>query len=270
MPRSLTLLLALATLSATASAQNANPAGPGNSDYMQSQPAPIERAAPSNNAPRAYGHAPRTNRPTVTRPIPGVVVRVSHNGSMSTISADTDRTELRLDHGVANVSVHQPEKGPEILVNLPGGQTALVKDGIYTFNAETNTVRVLKGEAAAFPGSQDVKPIKVKEDHQLVFGAAPVRSVEVNSLQARADLLPGSHIDNPERGYGDGGSYGDGFYGGGFYGGFDDYPYYGYGSPYGLYGYPYGYGFGLGFGYYGGYGYRGGFHGGGGGFHGHR
>ena len=55
-------------------------------------------------------------------------------------------------------------------------QTALLKDGLYTFNASTNTVRVLKGEARVFPGTTNAE-VKVKEDHQFTFGASPRASL---------------------------------------------------------------------------------------------
>jgi hypothetical protein len=244
-----TLLLASATLSATGVAQTATPAGPDTS-YMQSQPAPIERNAPPNYYGRQRHQRPET---TISRPAPGIIVRSGQNSSVRTVSTDAVHTELSVEHGRANVNVHHPENGVQILVDLPGGQTALMKDGLYTFNADTNTVRVLKGEAKAFP-SQNAKGIKVKEYHQVVLGAAPVRSIEVSFLQARSDLLPGTYA-----GRDDGPYYGDGY----------QYPYYGdYGYPYGFYGYPYGYGYPFGFGV--GFGYYGGFRGGFGGFHGHR
>lgn len=252
MPRYLALLLALATLSATAQTPVARVADPDTSSYLQSQPAPIQR-----NAPGAI---------TSTRPIPGVVVRADQNGAIQTISSGNP-TEIRLDHGRANISVRHPENGSQILVDLPGGQTALLKDGFYTFNADTNTVRVLKGEAKAFPG-QDAKPIKVKEYHQLVLAGPNPRSIEVDPYQARADLLPTNRARAPR--YGEGfngdGPYGDGY---GYYPYDGYYPYYAYGYPYGFYGYPYGYGYPFGFGI--GFGFRGGFGGfRGGGFRGHR
>ena len=250
MPRYLALLLALATLSATAQTPVARVADPDTSSYLQSQPAPIQRSAPGAI--------------TTTRPIPGVVVRADQHGAIQTVSSGNP-TEIRLDHGRANISVRHPENGSQILVDLPGGQTALLKDGFYTFNADTNTVRVLKGEAKAFP-SQDAKPIKVKEYHQLVLAGPNPRSIEVDQYQARADLLPTGRARAPR--------YGEGFYGDGPYGdGYDGYypydGYYAYGYPYGFYGYPYGYGYPFGFGI--GFGFRGGFGGfRGGGFRGHR
>jgi hypothetical protein len=193
------------------------------------------------------------------------------NSSVRAIAVDPNHTEIRVEHGIANISVHGPEHGAEILVDLPGGQTGLLKDGLYTFNADTNTVRVLKGEADAYlTANTNAKPIKVKEDHSVTFSGPAARSVEFAPLQARADLVPnvgGPSSDGPQRyGYYNYGPYGDGFYGG-------YYPYYaGWGYPYGWggWGYPFGYGFGFG-GFYGGGFYGGGFRGGyGGGFRGRR
>jgi hypothetical protein len=193
-----------------------------------------------------------------SHPIPGVAVRSTEPSQ--TVSADAKGAEIRIAHGIANVSVHHPGKNIRILVDLPGGQTALLKDGLYTFNAESNIVRVLKGEADAYPGSA-LDGIRVKEDHQFNFGvtvsaaAKNNRAFESSRQELMADYLPPNNGDgSPRPGYGYG-PYGDGFYG---------YPLaYGY-YPYSFY--PYGFypSFGLGFGYYGDFG--GGF---GGGFRGH-
>ena len=277
-------LISLATLSVTGllcttlPAQNTNPAGPNpNSSnfaspdgvYVQAQPAPIERAQGAG-APNAA--APARPMPAAdsafSQPAPGIWLRVGQNGTVSTVASGSSNTiELRVGRGIANITVHHPAEGSQILIDLPGGQVSLLKDGLYTFNAATNTVRVLRGEADAYPGSNhDAKPIKVKEDHAVVFGAAKVRSAEFGPYEARADLLPGPygggnnyHGDPAYAPYGPYryGPYGDGFYGYPYspYG----YPYYGWGYPYGWgWGYPY---FGFGFGYYGGFGGFGGFRG---------
>jgi hypothetical protein len=214
------------------------------------QPAPIVRANPGqgSNAP-INPQMPRAI--TSSHPIPGVVVRSTEPAQ--TVSADAKGTEVRIVHGIANVSVHHPGKNIRILVDLPGGQTALLKEGLYTFNADSNIVRVLKGEADAYPGAA-VDGIRVKEDHQFTFGvtvsaaAKNNRAFESSREELMADYLPPNNGDGPPRpGYGYGP--GDGFYA------YPPYGYYGY--PYGFYGYPYG--FGLGFGYYGGFGgFRGG------------
>jgi hypothetical protein len=293
MPRITNHLLALATLSISAAVLCAQVPAPAAPD-TQTQPAPIERVTPPS--PNGYHHQyprhPRqlntmatlaagqafstTNNTATARPTPGVLLRVGQHSTITPISVDPHHTELRLDHGLLNLNVHYASDDELILVDLPGGQTHPLKNGLYTFNAQTNTVRVLKGEAEAFPASApNAKPLKVKEDHAVTFTGNKIRSTEFEPFQARADLIPYPVEPGEMRGDG-GGNYPQGYagfapYGDGFYGGYD-YPYYGYGYgyPYGFGGYPFG--FGLGFGYYGGFGgFRGGyggFHGGG--FHGHR
>lgn len=261
MPKQTVLLLALATLSATAvmQAQSPDPAGPASASLSQSQPAPIERGSYSASGYNTYtvafaaGQVIAPTRGTASaQPIPGVLVRVARNSSVSAVNV-TGPVELKVERGLVNVNVHHPANNVQILVDLPGGQTSLIKDGLYTFNASTNTVRVLKGEAVTFPPNQ--KQVKVKEDHSVTLAGPTVKSVEFDPYQARADLIPYAANAN--------------------YANYGDSPYYAYGYPYdeGYYGYGYPYAFGLGLGYYGGWGggWRGGYGGGWrGGFHGRR
>ena len=198
-------------------------------------PAPYGNPAPygAQNAP------PPPPRVTSSQPIAGVYVRVAEGASAKAVTADANGTEIRVDGGIANITVRHPAANVQILVDLPGGQVALVKDGIYTFNAQTNTVGVLDGEADAL-GSHE--PIRVKEGHQFVFAPGGDHPIEANFAQLRNDLLPAGRYAN-----------GDGYpaygYAPGYYA---PYPYYAYGWGYpGWYGYPY---VGLGFGYYGGWG----------------
>jgi hypothetical protein len=207
-----------------------------------------------------------------SQPVAGVWLRSRSTAVVRTISATPQGTEIKVEKGVLNVSVHHPSQHIAILVDLPGGQTSLLKDGLYTFNADTNTVRVLRGEAAAFPSglktvSTDAKGrdkgIKVKEDHQLSFvastvpGADRIKAVEAYPYELGTDLLPASGDGRQYANVsGEDGPYGYGYAGGypyGYYPGF--YPGWGYGYPYG---------YGIGIGYYGGFGggFRGGYRGG--------
>lgn len=255
--------LALFSLLAAVSAANAQ--SPNQADDPQSaapsQPAPIVRTYPSNRYAHLQPGHPQ-NQIVESQPISGVWLRSESSGAMKTISATPQQTEIRLDRGRLNVSVHHPASHAEILVDLPGGQVSLFKDGLYTFNADTNTVRVLRGEAAAYPGpisaAASVKPIKIKEDHQLSLVAVSdaksgatrpfeVRSVESYPYELTADLLPLG--DRGDRAYADDG---------------EDYPPYryyagafGYPGFYPGYGYGYPFSYGIGFGYYGGF--RGGY-----------
>jgi len=269
MPRSKVLFLALATLSATTAtlfAQNAYVAGSGNPIYSQSQAAPIERSGPAANYGPPSQAQPQGPAIATSQPAPGVSVRTDQPNALHIVASDATRTELRLDHGRANVTVHDPTADSLVLVDLPGGQSQLLKNGFYTFNADTNTVRVLVGEVYAFPAANpNENPRKVKEDQQLVFAGTDIRSHDVDPYTGHGDLLPGavSHngYANGEPGYATYPGYAYGPYGDGFYG--YPYPYYAYGYPYWGWGYPVGFGFGWGWGggfYRGGYGgFRGGF-----------
>ena len=230
-----TLLLALTTASAGALAQ-ADPS-------MNQAPAPIVRNTP--------GMRPQV---TTTQPMMGVWVLSDPNSTVKTVSADAKGTEIRVERGRANVQVHHSAEGAAIMVDLPGGQVSLLKDGLYTFNAESDTVRVLIGEAEVGSGAKG-KPVKIKEEHQLSFAAGPsaLKPVDADPQELRADLLPpngaGPRGDGYRPGYGAGyapGPYGDGY--AAYPYGYAVYPYaYGWGYPY-----PY-LGFGWGFGYYGGF-----------------
>lgn len=294
----------LAQNTGTADPDSATAPAPPPTNYMQDQAAPIQRSGsnemgpnnmdpngqgpngmgsngmgpnrmgPNNFHPQslANGQAVEThNRMVTAKVMPGVLVRVAPHSSIRAVSADAGGTELRLEHGLANINVYHPEEHSQILVSLPGGQTALVKDGIYTFNADTNTVRVFKGEARAYSKGANAtdKGTKIKENHEVSFNALPLHSIENDPNQARADLIP---VPNYAR-------YRSDDDGGGYYG-YPGYPYDGYGFGWGPYdywgwGYPFGFGFYGGYGFRGGYGYRGGYgggfrggYGGGGGFHG--
>ena len=279
--------VSLAAFSATALAQDATP--PVAAPAPMQDPAPIVRqsapAQPYGPDPRyapdhryAQGYPDQRPAPpqrpqiAVSSPAQGIWVHSAPGASVKTVSTTADSVELRVDKGLANITLRQPKENEQILVDMPGGQVALMKDGVYTFNAATNTFRVLEGEAAAYPAADaKAKALTVKEDHAVVFGAGSLHSTEFAPMQARADILPAGpdgrgREPGYDRGYDHGygyygpayayGPYGDGFYGGPYAWG---YPYGGWGWD--GWGYPYGYGFGLGIGFggYWGGGFRGGF-----------
>ena len=226
---------------------------------------PMNSQVPDRQYPGGRAERPHSFE---TEPAPGISVRSELHDGVMTGSSSGGATEVHVVHGRADVIVRHPEGDSEILVDLPGGQVSLIKDGFYTFNADTNTVRVLNGEAVAYNGAADMsKGTKVKETQQLSFSAgAKLKANDADRRELTADLLPGNEQDERGRGQGHAeGPYGDGFVGGGYpYGGGFGYGY----APYGFYPYGYGYpfGLGLGFGYYGGfggYGRFGGFRGGG-------
>lgn len=307
MPRlTIFLPLALATLSAVSMQAQADVAGQTTSP--QNTPAPIVRNAPDATEPSPQGQElpngarrgnylaqlsagqllTATNGVANAQPVMGVYMRVAPRSAVREVSTTPQRTEFRVEHGVVNISVNHPQDGMLLLVDLPGGQVQMLKNGLYTFNAQTDTARVLKGEAKAFGNgaAASSKPVKVKEQDAITFPPvgsteAKLHTYEFAPFQIGHDLIPQPYnMAEMEQGpgYGDGGYYGYGFYGGPY----AVNPYYAWGGAWnpfwdGFYGgYPFGLGIGFGYGY-GGYGYgrfRGGYGGGrfgggfGGGFHG--
>jgi len=222
--------------------------------------APIERPAYRNNPNgNAAANMPAPNT-RVLNPIAGV--QVLTDTQLQTVSSSASRIELRLDRGRANVSVNHPAPGTLILIDLPGGQADLLKDGFYTLNADTNTLAVLHGEAMAYPPNAppDAEGKKVSEMQGAVLGQH-IHPDDLYETQAQADVLP---APGQPGGYGQGaqapayagnndGGYGDPQYASGYYDDDDGY-YAGYAYPAGYaYGYGYGYPYYAGYGYYGGY-----------------
>jgi hypothetical protein len=287
MPRFKVLMLSLATLCASAFGQNANPASPGTLNYVEGQ-ASIEGRALS---PKSVGRTElqtgqflsTANGKTEVLLTPGVFLRLGDNSTVQMVSTGLTKTEVKLDKGRANVEVDQIYKQNTILIDLSNGQTELLKKGLYTFDADSSTVRVFDGKAAVYPGTNlqtNIKPIEVKGGRQLVLTGDLTKPQHFDKDQAKTtDLYKWSSLRSAYLGeanvslaseYAGTADFTPGWYwAGGPFGytwlpgsGLFWNPYgYGFYSPYYLYGggIIYGGGYGRGFyGYPGRYGYRGG------------
>ena len=310
------LTLSLATLSVPAFSQGTDPAVRDTSaalNYVQGQatldgqPVTTDAATSSPRQLHSGDVLATTAGSADVMLTPGSLLRVGGGTNVQFVAVQGDRTEVRLENGRADVAVNTLRQNHLVLVDLPDGQTQILERGLYSFDTAGETVRVFNGEADVFPGSStqtSVKPVKVKEEHEVVLSDNRVKPVKFERADMQGTLLPWTgpqeaHADgdyglpaqtqgNSEPGY-SAVAYGFGAepYGSGYGWG---YPYGLYGYPYGFYGYPFGIGVGFGYGglYRGGYygrgygygGYRGGFVGGfgggvagargfgGGGFHG--
>ena len=314
MPRfkAITLLLSLATLSATAFGQTANSASPGTLNYIEGQASIEGRSLSSQsvgNTKLEAGQVLATaNGKAEILLTPGIFLRLGNDSTVQMVSTDLTHTEVKLEQGRANVEVDQIYPQNTILVDLKNGQTQLLKNGLYAFDAANATVRVFDGKAAVYPGANlqaNVKPVDVKGGHQLVLNGEPIKPQGFNKDQAKTDplykwsslrsnYLGEANLNLAEEYAGYSGFYPGWYWAGGPFGytwlpgdGLFWNPFgYGFYSPYYLYGggFIYGrYGRGI-YPYRGGFGYRGGaagfrggtvhgnasagFHGGGGGFHG--
>jgi hypothetical protein len=303
------LSLATSLFVPAALAQNTNSARPGTINYVEGQASINSQTLNSQSVGRAE-IAPgqtvaTTNGKVEVLLTPGVFLRLGDNSAVTMVSPDLIKTEVQLDRGTAEIEVDQLYKQNDLLVDQGPAQTVLLKNGLYEFDANANTMRVFDGEAAVSPSQSAKKWIKVKSHHDLAINGEQDKTKDFNAeavanqdplyswSKLRADYLGQANLSLAEEYAGDAGFnpgwfWDSGMYGytwlpgdGMFWGPFGD----GFYSPWYLYGggfiYP-GYGFGGGYyhgPYRGGYGFRGGAAGGyhgaavargyaGGGFHG--
>jgi uncharacterized membrane protein YgcG len=79
------------------------------------------------------------------------------------ISPSLSNTEVAVERGDATLEVGEIQKENNIVVDLPAGNTRVLKKGFYEFDANQNVVRVFKGEAQA---TANGKSAKIKEQHE--------------------------------------------------------------------------------------------------------
>lgn len=307
MPRSKALLfLSLATLFAPAFGQSANPARPGTLNYVEGQ-ASIDGRQISQKSVGSSELEPGQYLATAKGKAeilltPGVFLRLDNDSMVKMVSPNLTHTEVELVNGRASVEADQLYPQNMVLIDQKNGQTQLLKNGLYEFNADNGTMRTFDGKAAVYPGNDmqsDVKPVNVKGGRQLTLTGEAVKPQSFDKNRSHDDLYNWSSLRSQYLGeanvdlaaqYAGAGGFNPGWYwDSSFYGydwipgGYDPFfsPFgFGFYSPYYLYGggFVYGRGFyGRGFGNRGGYGFsgaRGGaFRGGagargGGGFHG--
>jgi hypothetical protein len=309
------LLLSLVTLFTPAFAQlqqqGADPARPGTLNYVEGQ-ASIDGLQISPSSVGRTELQPGQYLATANGKVellltPGIFLRLDNNSMVKMIQPDLTHTEVSLEQGHALVEADQLYPQNTILIDQKNGQTQLVKNGLYEFNAENNTVRTFDGEARVFPGSnlqRNVKPIALKGDRQISLTGEAVKTVKFDKNSSQDDLyrwgslrsqyLGEANLELASRyadygpgylGYGAGWFWNSAFYGYTWFPGNGLFwnPYgFGFYSPFYLYGGGFVYGRGYyrpGFGFRGGVASRGGFvrgsaasagfrSGGGGGFHG--
>ena len=198
MPRfkALLLTLSLATLSAVAFGQSGNVANPGTLNYIEGQASIEGRSLSSqsvgNTTLQAGQVLATANGKAEILLTPGIFLRLAEDSTVQMVSPDLTHTEVRLEQGRANVEVDQIYSQNTILIDLKNGQTQLLKNGLYAFDATNSTVRVFDGKAAVYPGANlqaNVKPIDVKGSHQLALNGEPLKPQRFNKDEASADPL---------------------------------------------------------------------------------
>jgi hypothetical protein len=189
-------MLSLATLSATAFGQTANQARPGTLNYIEGQASiegrPITPNSVGNTELQAGQYLSTANGKAEILLTPGVFLRLGDNSTVQMVSPDLTKIEVTIEQGRVNIEVDQLYKQNVILIDMKNGQTQLLKNGLYAFDAGSSTVRVFDGKAAVYPGADlqaNIKPIDVKGDRELVLNGEPLKPQHFNKDQASADPL---------------------------------------------------------------------------------
>ena len=202
MPRSKVLtLLSMATLSVAVFAQTTVSARPGTLNYVEGQASIEGRQLASgsvNNTTLQSGETLSTTNGKVEILLtPGIFLRLGENSTVQMVSPNLTHTEVRIEHGLANVEVDQIHGENKILIDLPNGQSQLMKKGLYTFDAGNSSVRVFNGQANVYPGSDpktDIKPIEVKGKRQLILTGDGEKPQHFSKNQAQDDLYKWSSL----------------------------------------------------------------------------
>lgn len=191
-------LLSLATLFTPVFAQQqqgANPARPGTVNYVEGQVSIDGRQVTPGSVGQAElqpGQYLATGKGKAEILLtPGIFLRLDGNSMVKMVQPDLTHTEVSLEQGRAQVEADQIYPQNRILIDQKNGQTQIVKNGLYEFNAETNTVRTFDGKALVFPGSNlqsNVKPVEVKDDRQLTLTGEAVKTVKFDKNDAEDDL----------------------------------------------------------------------------------
>jgi hypothetical protein len=194
MPRLKTIsVISLATLLfvAPAFAQNTNNARPGTANpgtinYVEGQVSLNGQTLTS----QSVGHTELATGQTVATTngkaevllTPGVFLRLGDNSAVTMVSPDLTKTEVRLDRGTAEVEVDQLYKQNDLLIDQCPAQTALLRNGLYEFDANANAMRVFDGEASVSLSQDSKKWITVKSHHQLALNGT--KPQDFNAEQA--------------------------------------------------------------------------------------
>jgi hypothetical protein len=196
MPRlKVAMMLSLATtLWAPAFGQAANPARPGTLNYVEGQASIDGRAVSAHSVGKAeldQGQTLATSNGKVELLLtPGVFLRLGEDSTVKMVSPDLLHTEVALERGRAEIEVDELHNQNRLLIDFAdGGQTHVLKSGLYGFNAGSDTMKVFDGKAEVFPTSSADKGIGVKGGRQIAVTADATKPVKFDKDQAEEGAL---------------------------------------------------------------------------------
>lgn len=118
---------------------------------------------------------------------PGVFLRVGHDSAVKMISPGLADTQVQLTAGSAMLEVDELFKENDVSVVVNDATTQIEKQGLYDFNANHPSVKVLDGQAMVFEGDRQ---IKLKKGHEtLLADAQPLSKQKYQKKQVESDPL---------------------------------------------------------------------------------
>jgi hypothetical protein len=118
---------------------------------------------------------------------PGAYLRIGHNSAVKMISPGLADTQVQLMKGSAMLEVDELFKENDMSVVVDGATTRIEKQGLYDFNANEPSVKVLDGKAVTYEGDQKVNLKKGRE--ALLAEAQPLAGQKFDKNQVEEDPL---------------------------------------------------------------------------------
>ena len=118
---------------------------------------------------------------------PGVYFRLGDNSEVRMVTPGLADTQVELVKGSGMLEVDQLYKENNLSVVVAGTTTRIEKEGLYNFQAQPATVRVIDGKATVYEGDAHTN---LKKGHEVtVANAAPLKSHDLNKEAVEADPL---------------------------------------------------------------------------------
>jgi hypothetical protein len=118
---------------------------------------------------------------------PGTFLRIGPNSEARLITAGLADTKIALTRGSAMIEADQVVKGANIAVVINGATTQIEEHGLYDFDANQQTVKVLDGKAKVFEANRSTT-LK-KADEVLLASQKPLKKHDFSVQTAENDPL---------------------------------------------------------------------------------
>ncbi len=118
---------------------------------------------------------------------PGVYLRIGHDSAVRMISPELADTQVQLTKGSAMLEVDELFKENSVSVVMDGATTRIEKVGLYDFNANHPSVKVLDGRAVTYEGDHKVNLTKGRET--LLANAQSLNKEKYKKQLVEADPL---------------------------------------------------------------------------------